>query len=111
MESKTYTINKKVSKGSKSVLVTLSGELSIQNIVDIKDSLIALLKDYDSMEIVTKKVESFDIACVQIFYALSRSASHLNKKVTYQIDLPEEIQSVIAHSGLQNLLVPKAELH
>lgn len=111
MEPKSFKINKKAAKDGQRVMVSLSGELSIQNIVDIKDGLIQLLEDYDKIEIVTKNVENFDIACVQIFYALSRSASHLNKEVTYQINLPEEIMSVISHSGLQNLLVPKAVLH
>lgn len=111
MESNSFKIDKKAAKDGQAVEVYLSGELSIQNIVDIKDGLIQLFEKYDKIEIVTRNVESFDIACVQIFYALSRSAAHLNKEVTYQIDLPEEIKSVLAHSGLQNLLVPKTVLH
>jgi ABC-type transporter Mla MlaB component len=111
MKSKTFKINKEATKNSQSVRVTLSGELSIQNIVDIKDELISLLEKYDQVSIETKQVESFDIACVQIFYALSRSAAHLNKEISYKITLPAEIENVINHSGLQNLLVPKAELH
>jgi len=111
MESNSFKINKKAAKDDQSVVVCLSGELSIQNIADIKDGLIQLFEEYDKIEIKTKNVETFDIACVQIFYALSRSAAHLNKEVTYQIDLPEEIMSILSHSGLQNLLVPKAVLH
>jgi len=111
MKSKTFKINKKAAKDATSVKVTLSGELSIQNIADIKDELIVLLEKYDQVLIETRQVDSFDIACVQIFYALSRSAAHLNKEISYEISLPKEIENVITHSGLQNLLVPKAELH
>lgn len=111
MESKSFKISPEAEKGSRDVKIRLSGELSIQNIVEIKDNLMHFLEQFENIEIVAEEVESFDVSCVQIFYALSRSASHKNKHISYNLNLPEEIKNVIAHSGLQNLLVPKAELH
>ena len=107
---KTFEIKIEPKTTSGTAKVFLSGSFIIQNIAEIKDQLIVLLQDYNELEIIAENIDDFDISCIQIFYALSKSASHLDKKITYQIDLPEEISNVLSHSGFKNLLVPKAEL-
>lgn len=110
MKTQSLKVSVQEGKSGQKAKVRLHGELSVQNMVDLKDQLIHLLETYKELDIVVEKVDNFDISCIQIFYALSRSASHLDKRVTYHINLPKEISSVIEHSGFHNLLVPKAEL-
>ena len=96
---------------SNAAKVFINGSLTTQNLVDIKDQLIVLLQDFDELEVIVDHFDEFDISCIQIFYALSKSASHLDKKITYHVDLPEQIADILSHSGFKNLLVPKAEFN
>ncbi|MGK7397121.1 MAG: hypothetical protein ACNS62_21265 [Candidatus Cyclobacteriaceae bacterium M3_2C_046] len=96
--------------GDKTAKIYLDGELSIQNSTQIKNKLLGELKKHDQLEIIVNNAEAFDISCIQIFYSLSKTASTMNKSITYSLTLPKELGAIIAHSGFNNLLQSKVSL-
>ncbi len=85
--------------------VLLQKELSINNAEEIKKKLMSALNKHKNINVTLKNIENLDLAGIQLLYSCSRTCRKLNKKVTFNIELPEDIETIVENSGfsVQNL--------
>lgn len=79
--------------------VLLQGELSIYNAEEIKKKLISAVNKHKNINVTLKNIENLDLAGIQLLYSCSKTCSKLNKKVTFNIELPRDIETIIENSG------------
>ena len=91
-------------KGESKVSIILENELTIFSVEAIKDNIIEAIKKYDMIEFVLKNISNMDLTFVQLFYSIKISAEKLNKKVSFDVELSDDIESLFENSDLNKAL-------
>lgn len=102
MKSKTFNIVS--SKGPKGVTVILEGDLGIKNTEAVRNALMALKLNSDSVTFHLKNVEKLDITSIQNIRALKNNLVSQGRKVTVNAELPPEIERLLKNTGFENTL-------
>lgn len=92
-------------KGENKINITLRNELTIFSIESVKDKIIQAFKDYDQITFEIKDVNSMDLSFVQLLYSIKITADTHNKKVTFNVNLSDDIKSLFANSDLSKVLI------
>jgi len=93
----TVTKNKKNPAEAK---LNIEGDLTLKNIKEIKDKLIANTKAYKNLNIQVKKVDNLDITFIQLIISIKKSFH----KVLINTEIPDHAKGIISNSGLQKFL-------
>ncbi|MCQ2975693.1 MAG: hypothetical protein MJ211_12900 [Bacteroidales bacterium] len=81
----------------------ISGDISLQNINIIVDDFKKVLPDCTDLTINLKNITGFDTAAFQLFYSIKNSFIRDKKKYKVTCSINEETQTVLNHSGIDNL--------
>ncbi len=90
----------------RSVLLKIGGELIIQNVGEARQQLMEIMSLCKSVRIELQNVTSLDLAFIQVLVATLHTGSTLQKKVTLEAQLPEELQLIVKNSGFAQLFAP-----
>ncbi len=107
MKTKDINIQIKPSKkkGESKVSIILENELTIFSIESMKDKIIESVMKYDQIEFALKNVNNIDITFIQLLYSIKKTAEELNKKVSFDVELSDDIKSLLNHSDLSKVLI------
>ena len=107
MKTKDNNIQIKPSKkkGESKVSIILANELTIFSIETLKDKIIDAVKKYDTIEFTLKDIGNMDLTFVQLFYSIKNSADSLNKKISFDVNLSDDIESLFINSDLDKVLI------
>ncbi|GEM_PF-6727660 len=83
--------------------LSLQGDLTIQNLEEVKNQVVEAVKHCERMEVVVRNVEGLDLACIQLFFSMRETFARSNRKINFDIDLPDEIKSIVEHAGFIDL--------
>ncbi len=87
------------SKGKRGVL-TLEGNVTIHEAVELKASLLKYLEEFDNVVLDLDKVTSLDITCIQLICSAHQTSLRCNKLFTLKDKRPEEFTAVVKDAGL-----------
>jgi anti-anti-sigma regulatory factor len=92
------TSNKK-----KSVHIILEGSLIVGSLSTIKEELTAAISHYSTIQVTVTNVTAIDLTGIQLLFAIKKSSELLHKKLSFSIELPDEINKIISLAGFHNL--------
>lgn len=103
----TITGNKK-----KSVQIMLEGSLVVGSLHTVKEELIMAINHYPAIQVTVKNVTAIDLTAVQLLFSIRKSSELLHKKLSFSIELPDELSKIISRAGFHNLpaILQSAEL-
>ena len=78
----------------------LSGELTVKNAHEIRESLLKALQSFKQIEILIEQVEALDITLFQALEAARLSSLKLKKELTFIYKLSDEAQELVRKAGL-----------
>lgn len=87
-------------KGSDALKVILKGELTINNMAEIRETILANIKNNNSLEIQTEDVSSIDLTFYQLLISLKKTFSQNEKKILISLIIPEECEDLLKNAGL-----------
>lgn len=93
--------------------ILFEGQLIIRNCNAIKRELILAINSTITLEIICRNIVKIDLAALQLFIALQKTAVNLGKNLSYEMQVSDKIRSVINNSGLGEILAAplKSELN
>ena len=92
-------------KGENKVSIMLENELTIFSIENMKDKIIEAVKKYNIIEFKLNNISNMDLTFVQLFYSIKISTEKLNKKISFDVELSDDIESLFTNSGLNKVLL------
>ena len=92
-------------KGESSVSIILEKELTILSLEGAKDKIIDAVAKYDNIEFVLKAINNMDLAFVQLIYSIKETAKVQNKKITFNMELTDDIKLLFNNSDLIKVLI------
>lgn len=104
------TINKNIKikpskkKGEKKVSIVLENELTIFSIEKIQEKIIDSVLKYDEIIFQLNNISNMDLTFIQLFQSIKITSAKLNKKVTFNLDLAEDVKSLFINSDLYKVL-------
>ena len=101
MKKANIKINKGKDKNSRKGKIVIKEEFSINNIAEIQKKFAEALQNFDTIDIQVTEVENFDLAAVQLLYSTHLSALKNKKKISINLDLPEELGGVLKNAGFK----------
>ena len=78
----------------------MEGDLSLQNMNEIKIELTKALEQSKKVCIVLKNVENIDLSCIQMLLSVHRTFKNYKEDIKIQIYLEEALINIISNSGL-----------
>lgn len=94
-------INKTSGKSDKKLVFKIEKDFSLNNIEQLKSELDEILTKNDSFHLEFKSLENFDLCSIQLLHALKKK---MGEKLTYSIEVKDELKTIIKHSGFDYLL-------
>jgi anti-anti-sigma regulatory factor len=104
MKKSQFQIKPSNGKDGKNVEIIISEEFSIHNITEVKEDLDKTVSKYKEFTVRVEKIENFDLAALQILIAFKKSLQNAGKKVTISLELPDNLDLIITHSGIKEHL-------
>jgi MFS superfamily sulfate permease-like transporter len=92
-------------KGENLVNIILENELTIFSIEIMKDKIIEAVMKYDQIGFELKNVNNIDLTYIQLLYSIKKTAEKLNKKVSFNVELSDDIKSLLNNSDLSKVLI------
>lgn len=80
--------------------LTWQGRLSLEEVIPLRDSLLAALNQHDNVTIDVGEVVSFDLACLQLLCAACGSATIRGKRLRLHGAANPALAQVLAENGL-----------
>ena len=105
MEKISIAINP--TENSDSVLLTLSGELTLYSINTVLDKIKETLAEYPAVTLEINQVTGMDLSGIQLIYSIKKTLETENKKFSLRIDLPDELEELISKTGFEGLIKQK----
>ncbi len=84
--------------------ITITGEITLQYIEDIIEDVRAVVKKFTDFRFVFKNIDGFDLSAIQMIYSIKKSCDEENKKVIFDINLPEDLEQVVINAGFVDVL-------
>ena len=94
-------VNSKKGEPTKAILY-IDDELSFINSEQIKQDILSHLKEFDHL-LIQANIAHLDLTGVQILYSIQKTCETLNKQVTYNIKMNEELKNLISRAGFKEL--------
>jgi len=83
----------------KSCDILIEGEASIKIEQEVYHEFINYLNDFDILRIILKNIELIDLPFIQLLISLQQTSKLKNKKISFNIELPENLQTILINSG------------
>jgi anti-anti-sigma factor len=94
-----------VRSGKKSTcIISLEGELMVNNVTEIKEQIGEALAKCDSVQLRIHQVTSIDLSWIQLFHSIKRTCEETCKDMATEITLPSEIELLFLRTGFNSLL-------
>ena len=103
-ENKNFQIKPSKKKGEKKVSIILENELTIFSIEKIYPKILEEIKKNREIEFKLKNISNMDLTFLQLFYSIKKNAEKLNKKVSFNSELSEDVKSLFDNSDLYKVL-------
>ena len=97
-----YNIKYNNKKGALSIV--FSGQLTINNIDKIAESLKSNIKKIKSVDITTENVENIDLTFVQILYSIMKSGKNDGFEVLASINVPDDLKLLLTNAGFSGVI-------
>jgi len=94
-------ITKVSGKSEKVPIFRIEKDFSINNIEQVKKELDDIMEKNKIFHLELKNMDNFDLSSIQLLHTLKNK---LNDDFNYSIEVKEEIQTIINHSGFEYLL-------
>ncbi len=104
-KEKNIQIKPSKKKGENLVNIVLENELTIFSVESMKDMIIEAVMKYDQIGFALKNVNNIDLTFIQLLYSIKKSAKKLNKKVSFDIELSDDMKSLLNNSDLSKVLI------
>ena len=88
---------------AKEKLISLTGNLSVDRLEEIKEQLLAELYDSPQLHITISDVTTLHLFTLQWIYAFSCAADTEGKEVTITLDLPAKFDLLVRVSGIKKM--------
>ncbi len=94
-----------IEKSGKKNVGTLrfSGDLTIQDAISIKETVLEALSKVDVCNLDFELVNIFDLSSIQIFYAACKSAVAKNKKLDLKGECPNVFRNAVFDAGFEKV--------
>lgn len=79
--------------------VLLNGALTVRNIVNIRDILLAALTDHQVVRVDCRAADAVDLSCVQLLLAARRSASQAGKQLVLAAQADGLLRAALEQGG------------
>lgn len=89
--------------GSKSASILLEGDLTLNTLPKTKERIATAINNYDALNIEVKNIDSFELPWIQLLFAIKKTSQKLNKSITFNISLPENVRTIVEHAGFNHL--------
>ncbi len=96
--SNSYSINEE--KNNETLEITLDGDLNLDNIVEIKNTLSELDVVENNVKIIIKS-QNLDLSFVQVIKAFKRKLEELNKNIEVELETPENVSELLGTVGIK----------
>ena len=87
--------------------ISLSGEITVNHISEVKSKLITAMQKSLSLRVVLKDITGLDLAGIQLLISLRDTSRVEQKPIAFDITLPSHIDALITKTGLMHNLVEK----
>ncbi|MBU8891908.1 MAG: STAS domain-containing protein [Bacteroidales bacterium] len=104
-EDKNIQIKPSNKKGESSVSIIIENELTIFSVESMKDKIIEAVTKYDHIGFVLKTVNNMDLTFIQLLYSVKKTAETRNKKVSFDVELSDDIKTLFNNSDLSKVLI------
>jgi len=88
--------------GNKGV-VTLDGDVTLQQAEELRRILIKALVDADEVSLDMDKVEKVDLSCLQLLCSAHRSATRFTKKLAFSGRPPQVLREAVETAGFSRV--------
>lgn len=87
------------------LLVLIEKEANIASEEEFYQSFIGFIDNFDYFYIKIDNIESFDLSFLQLLISIKKTIEKTNKVIEFEINLPDNIKSILYNSGvdLRNL--------
>lgn len=92
------------SKDPKSVVVKLSGTLTLPYMAELKKQIHPILKKNSKLHFEVKMPDEMDLAFIQLLVSTIRTAEEMNKTVSHSVVVTDELLNLLDHSGFLSVL-------
>ena len=97
-------IKEKNNSGIREIQITLEADLVVKNTKKIKEELMGILPKGDAFYISSKELFAIDLSGLQLLAALSTHAQSLGKKLSVDLSLSPEVNTILEHVGFTTIL-------
>ncbi|QHT68141.1 hypothetical protein GXP67_16580 [Rhodocytophaga rosea] len=87
----------------KSVQIILEGSLVVGSLHTVKEELTAAINRYPTIQVTVTNVTAIDLTGIQLLFAIKKSSELLHKKLSFSIELPDELNKILSRAGFHNL--------
>ena len=102
--SKHVSITPYGKKGEKKARMTISKELTIYTIQEIRDIFLDAVDKYNELDIRITQVENIDLCFIQLIESLKKTAEEYGKKVFLSAELTDETKNLVENTGFDPIL-------
>ena len=99
MENASIKIWSSTENGKKSSVITLEGNLTIQNNKEIKEKILDAIAHYDNVKVIMRNVRDIDLNIFQLFYSLKKENNLIELK-NFNFQQKESIHTFIDSKGI-----------
>jgi anti-anti-sigma factor len=91
--------NIKVEKEGNKNVITVSGEMTIEHAVALKDALIQSLKNAEHLIMDLGSITDIDLSCLQLLCSTHRTSVSAQKTFELKSDYPEILKEAVREAG------------
>lgn len=91
-------------EGDSTARIRMEDELSIQTVEDARENLKQVFENYQAFIFELDEVINLDLSYIQLLLSFRRSAEQAGKQVDFNINLPEELKTLIDKAGFKEIL-------
>jgi hypothetical protein len=99
-----YEVTSSSENGVKVATLSLSDDLSLDELSGIKLLMVQNLDKYPVFHVVLQNVENIDLGMVQLLYSFKWTAERKSKKVSFNFNLSDEHNQLLEHAGFSELV-------
>ncbi len=84
--------------------ITFTGQLTINTIKKVTESVKSQITDQSVVNITVKDVDNIDLTFIQLLHSIKHSGKKKGFAVNLSMTLPDDLESLIVNAGFGNLL-------
>ncbi len=96
--SNSYSISKE--KNNETLEVILDGDLNLDNIIEIKNTLSEFDVVENNVKIIIKS-QNLDLSFVQVIKVFEKKLEGLNKSIEVKLEIPENVSELLGTVGIK----------